>query len=64
MNKIFNMCGGRKYFKALILYITATIALFTNRCSFVEWGAFSTSVLFVYAVTNVYQATKLEKPKE
>tara|TARA_R110002050_G_scaffold116946_1_gene233608 strand:- start:35652 stop:35837 length:186 start_codon:yes stop_codon:yes gene_type:complete len=53
MIKIYNFLGGRKMTFALLLFIIATVILWTGKSNFDEWSNFIIWIFGSYAVGNV-----------
>ena len=49
---------GRKYSLVIFAMIVSTVALFTGNCTFIQWGAYTTTVLTGYGIIN-HQVKKL-----
>jgi len=52
MEKIFSFLGGRKMFFAILLFICATVFLFTGQANFDNWSEFVMWIFGIYAVGN------------
>ena len=52
MEKVFGFIGGRKMFFAILLFICATLFLFTGKADFTDWSQFVMWIFGIYAVGN------------
>jgi|TARA_R100000900_G_scaffold100080_3_gene77368 hypothetical protein len=52
MEKVFSFLGGRKMFFAILLFICATVFLFTGQADFSNWSDFVMWIFGIYAVGN------------